>query len=438
MPTKKPKKKKERKINIEDVEDALEDERSIMKMKMKNKNFNASKTPDDVDHDDLFTVDTKGSFEGISQTSRRQLARAKLFPPKGPNLGLTWTEEMKITKAERQVEAKERPAKAAAPEVFDLWGAAPPNGKARTNAIGGHTEGYRVRAAKPMRVNVPGTMHQKVGLAPAVIPAHEGQSMNPHREAYEDLACMAAAAEIERERDLEELDRKIKPMSAELRDAVGDEKFRQMSEEEKFAAFKKLHSKREASAREAKEADEEAAAAEEEAGLSGRKRSKQKSQALRNKKKKRVGLDATEEQANAQRRLDKSVGEVGSMLKSMQDDATFHKNRKQYRESLREKRRHLEATEGVVPKKRKLGGGRFAEDATVVPDAEALGGSLRATPLRASAVRDRLTSVVRRGLLPPPNEASKERKNWHKKKNNRLKNGRKFLSPLAKDNLLLR
>jgi hypothetical protein len=429
MGKKQPKKRNWRKAKVEDVEEALEDENAIKRIKMKT-TFNPKSKDDEDDADGLFTVDTKGSCEGISKASRREIARAKLFPKKPENIGLSWTEEAKIVRAERQVEARERPAKEKAPEVYDLWGAPPP--KTRKNGVGG-IDG-RLRSAKPLPVNQPRTLHQKVGIAPAVIPAHEGQSMNPHREAYEDLACMAAAVELERERNNEELDRKLRPMTHELRDALGSDKLKEMSEEEKIRAYRELCLKKGVAAKESDEGGDDFFA------MQGKK-SKIKAQSVRNKKKRQIGVDAQEEQAKAQRRLEKSVGDVGSLLKEIKEETELHQSRKQYKASLREKRLELEATAGVVPKRRKIGGGRFAEEPAAVPDVEAAGKGLRSMPLSfagGSVVRDRLSSVVRRGLLPPPAESSKQKISWQRKKNGKLKRSRKFLSPLLKDNLLLR
>lgn len=419
MVKKQPKKRLHAKIDVADVEDAMEDERRIRKMK---------KLGDDVD-DELFTVDTKGTFEGISRASRRELARAKLFPPKGPNIGRSAAEEGKIVKAERMVEIG-KPHKAAdaakaekAAEVYDLWGA-PPVSSTKPN----HNGFNRVRStmANRQQVKVPGTVHQKVGLAPAVLTAHEGQSVNPHRDAYEELACMAAATELEREREMDEVNRKLKPVTHELIDAVGIERFREMDEEDKMALYQSLHARG--------GGDEE----EEKPESRRSKLRKQKSQAQKNKKKKRHNIDSKVEQALAQKRLDRSVGEVPNMLKGMQEQTEFHKNRKQYRESLRAKRNELEATTGAVPKKRKLGGGQYVEQAALVPDADSGAKGLRSMPLRASASREVMASVVRRGMLPPPSEASKANQHRMKRKNNKLKRGRKYISPLLKDNLLLR
>jgi len=273
-------------------------------------------------------------------------------------------------------------------------------------------------------------LHQKVGLAPAVLPAHEGQSMNPQKDAYEDLTYMAAAVELEKEQEAEEVERRLRPMTAALREAVGAEKLKDMDEEEKFALYRSLVQSQAAKDAENNEGD---------AVLSKRSKAwKQKAQSLRNKQKVKRGLDAKAEQERSQKLLAKSVGEVGSILKEMKEKDELQKARKEYKESMRRKRKELEASEGVVPKHRKLGSGRFAEEAALLPDTEAAAKGLRAMPLKSSAVKERLSSIVRRGLLPPPNESSKEQRNRHKKRSNRQNNKRKFISPLMKDNLLLR
>merc|ERR1719188_1623706 len=86
----------------------------------------------------------------------------------------------------------------------------------------------------PPASRVPKTLHQKVGVAPAVLPAHEGQSVNPDGEAYEDLACMAAAKELEREQEDENLDRKLHPMNHALRQAFGADEVKAMDDETKI------------------------------------------------------------------------------------------------------------------------------------------------------------------------------------------------------------
>jgi len=88
MVKKQPKKRGWRKVKVDDVEEAMEDDRVIGKMKRFDRPEALKGKDGTADASELFTIDTKGSFEGVSATSRREIARAKLFPPKGPNLGV--------------------------------------------------------------------------------------------------------------------------------------------------------------------------------------------------------------------------------------------------------------------------------------------------------------------------------------------------------------
>ncbi|CAE7252720.1 unnamed protein product [Symbiodinium sp. CCMP2456] len=79
----------------------------------------SNKDQDDLDA--LFTVDTKGSCEGLSQASRKEVARAKIFREKGPDLGLSGFEEAKVARAAQTLENRQRQKPKANQEVFDLW-----------------------------------------------------------------------------------------------------------------------------------------------------------------------------------------------------------------------------------------------------------------------------------------------------------------------------
>jgi len=101
-------------------------------------------------------------------------------------------------------------------------------------------------------------------------------------------------------------------------------------------------------------------------------------------------------------------------------------------------RRQQEEVEGAVPKHRRLGRTRYADQALVVPEAPTGDKGLRSMPLKGSAIQERISSIVRRGLLPAPPEATRSEAVRRKKAGNKLKNSRKFMSPLLRDNLLLR
>eukprot|EP00443_Scrippsiella_acuminata_P023495 CAMPEP_0115273076 /NCGR_PEP_ID=MMETSP0270-20121206/54956_1 /TAXON_ID=71861 /ORGANISM="Scrippsiella trochoidea, Strain CCMP3099" /LENGTH=433 /DNA_ID=CAMNT_0002689511 /DNA_START=48 /DNA_END=1345 /DNA_ORIENTATION=- len=424
------KRKQWRKAKIEDVEDALEDDRLIDKLKRKSIKGKAS--ADEMP--ELFTVDTAGSCEGLSGASRRAIARAKIFPDKGPKLGLTATEEAKIARAENRLTAgRAAKRRAVDPEVFDLW--AEPSAAEKTK-LAAEKEEQRAstvrRAALSAPNKAPKTLYQKVSAAPAVLPAHEGQSMNPEAKAFEDVACTAAARELEREQENETLDRKMRPMTAALRDAAGADAVKNMDEEAKVKAFRAMACP---SAAAAQEGDWE------EDGPAGEvRRNKQhvKAQSQRNREKKRKIIDAKQEQIRAQKRLEKSVGELGAINKELKQKTEWEEGRREYRKSMREKQKHLEATEGIVPKGRRLGRTKFAEETIVVPDAEAASKGLRAMPLKGgTAIHERISSIMRRGMLPAPPEISRQEVVRRKKKISKLRKGRKFISPLLRDNVLL-
>lgn len=434
---KQPKRRTWRKAKIDDVEEALEDERLVTKLKRqqvssaqtgtgkKQKGKKGATEEDELS--ELFTVDTEGSFQGVSQASRREIARAKLFPPKGPNIGLSASEEGKVTRAEERLS---RPAAASSkskePEVFDLWAPAP----AKKNGATSADEALSTVRRRPQAVaqNVPKTLHQKVGVAPAVLPAHEGQSVNPENTAYEDLACMAAARELEREREVEALDRRLHPVSAALRDAHGAEAVKGMDEATKIRLYREL------TCSSASASTEGGAEASSGAGKSKR----QKSEAQRNRERKRKNVDAQETQRRTQKRLEKSVGDVGAILKEMTQQEEWQKERREYRGKLKAQREEQEREQGAVPKGRRLGRSLFAEEAILVPEEKAGEKGLRSMPLKACAVRERLSSIVRRGLLPAPPEGTRSEAVRRKKKNNKLKLSKKHISPLLRDNVLLR
>eukprot|EP00439_Symbiodinium_sp_Y106_P019144 s2556_g2.t1 len=209
----------------------------------------SNKDQDDLDA--LFTVDTKGSCEGLSQASRKEVARAKIFreswrQEKGPDLGLSGFEEAKVARAAQTLENRQRQKPKANQEVFDLW-SAPTKAeqwkaeRADEEELVGGVGAFRVRKQpKPTPIHTPRTLHQKASRAPAVVPAHEGQSVNPGSDAYEDLACMAAAKQLEKEEKVESLERQMRPITAELRAELGEEEVAKMDEATRIQTYRKL------------------------------------------------------------------------------------------------------------------------------------------------------------------------------------------------------
>lgn len=419
----KSKRKSWQKVNVDDIEEARDDEQAIGKIK--NKSLKGQGPVDEME--DLFTVDTKGSCEGLSGASRRAIARAKIFPPKAPNIGISAIEGAKIARAEAGMKfSRKRPK--TAPDAFDLW--AEPDTKAKRES------GSTVRTVPQKGPSkAPKTLAKKGSAVPAVLLAHEGQSMNPESSAFEDLACMAAARELEREAEAEALDRKLHPMSFELKDAHGADAFKGMDEEAKVKAYRELSCPSAVAAEAAGAGSETEEAAEERRA----KVQRTKSQAHRNREQKRKNIDAKTEQLRQQKILNKSVGEVGAIMKELKEKEEWYEGRKAFKDQQRLKRKHLEETEGVVPSTRRLGRTRFEEEAMLVPNSEAASKGLRAMPLSGTtAIKERLSSIVRRGLLPAMPAFTKEEVTRRKKQVGKLKRSRKFASPLLRNSLLSR
>lgn len=436
MVKKEPKRRAWRKAKIEDVEDANEDDRLVKRLKSqgggkKRKGAPVDGEEDEADAgeeeaggDELFTVDTAGSSEGISMRQRRIIARERLFPTKPERLGMSAAEAAKVERAEKRLPGVKLPSRPKGPEVFDLWGAP---ATANTAASSKPSEDFLcIRARKYLPHSVPGTVNQKVGKAPAVVPAHEGQSANPEASAYEDLACTAAARELEREQAEEELDRKIRPLTHSLRDLAGPEALKGLSDAEKVELYRKLMLK--------ERAEDEA----EDISLREGRGGHEKSQAQKNRKKKQKVKEEHESQKAQQRRLEKSVGEVGALLKELKAEDDIVATRKQYRSQLAAEKLRMEREEGVVPRRRRLGRTNFVERALVVPDADTARKGFRAARLKGSAIHERLSSIMRRGMLPAPPEASRSEAVRHGKRNVRKQKMRKYISPLLRDGTMLK
>lgn len=422
---KKPSKRAWRKADVEDVEEALEDERLVNKLK---KQALKGTTKDQDDLEALFTVDTKGSFEGVSAASRRDLARQKIFREKGPDLGITGSEEAKVERTMQRL-ANRQPEKPKGPEVFDLWSTPTKAEQWKAEKEDAQLGGFHIRkTAKPMPVHTPRSMHQKASCAPAVLPAHEGQSVNPQSEAYEDLACMAAAKELEKEEEAKVLERTRRPITAELQDALGDEAVDAMDDVTRIATYRKMFCSH--------EAPEQQEGESEEAYERRVAKFKRKSQSQKNKERKRKFTDHRQAQLKAQQRLERSVGEVGAILRDLKEEERLREERTAYRLAMRQERKNLEATGGVMDPTTRLGRGKAPTEDLAVPDEERAG-SLRQVPMKASAVKDRLSSILRRGLLPARADSALEGAN-RKKKSLKWRHKKRIVSPLKRDNMVIR
>jgi len=417
------KKRTWRKADIADVEEGLEEARAVKKLKRQGPEDGSK----EGELDELFTIDTAGSGEGISKKTRRELARARLFPNKGPNLGLSAAEEMKVEKHEAKLNAPPNPKSSEnQPKVianYDLWSAPAPSNSTLPACAKNFAQ---IRGRKYAATKVPKTLNQKVSTAPAVVPAHEGQSMNPELGAYEDLACHAAAVQLEKERVAEEINRKIKPMTHELRDTISTEEWKELSEEDKVQKFRALICK-------SGTADDGAATGVRASHIKHR----HKSQAHKNRDFAKKVQDEHERAAQRNDKLERSVGDLGAIMKELKQREAWEKERRDYRDSRKAAQGKLEKTKGIVPKRRRLGTALFEENAQHVPDAAAAAKGLRAMPLKSSALQERVASIMRRGMLPATPEATHADLRRRGKAKKLIQKRRKFISPLLRSNLLL-
>lgn len=279
---------------------------------------------------------------------------------------------------------------------------------------------------------VPGTMHQRVSKAPAVLVAHEGQSVNPAQEAFEDLACTEAALEIEKEREKSNLDRLARPILHTLLDHYSSEEVKAMDETTRFAKFRELSG--------GSVADAEDGGYQEKDGLLAglKKLQRRKTKAERNKQR-RAQLNRqrlSEEQR--EKEFLKSVGKVGHFLKDIDQEEEEGKAKKEYKTALKRQEEMEEITKGVIPKSRRIGKHKYREAAKELPlveNGERTG--LRQMKMVGSALNDRVQSVYRQGLLEMKPEATRHNYRRVQKGIRKRDKNRKFVNPLLKDGSLL-
>jgi len=232
----------------------------------------------------------------------------------------------------------------------------------------------------------------------------------------------------EREHNEEVADRKMQPITKELSDLLGEEKVEQMTEEEKVQAYKE-HFCRISSQEEGRGDENEAG----EAGTQSRAvKMKEKLESKRKKTARRKDLEGLRKQELERRKLEKSVGELGAIKKQLKEEEDQLQARRDYRETMRSKRTHNEMLDGTVPHNRRLGKHKFRDQTIIVPDSEGLKKGLRSMPLQGCAIQERISSIVRQGMLPAPPQMSKEEVAKKRQQRNRVKRSRKFISPLMR------
>lgn len=126
------------------------------------------------------------------------------------------------------------------------------------------------------------------------------------------------------------------------------------------------------------------------------------------------------------------MGELGAIKKQLQEEEEQLQARRDYRDTMRAKRKQNEMEDGTVPHNRRLGKHKFRDQAIIVPDSEGLHKGLRSMPLQGCAIQERLSSIVRQGMLPALPQMTKEEVAKKKQERNRFKRSRKFISPLMR------
>eukprot|EP00483_Globobulimina_turgida_P005379 UN05389 len=219
----------------------------------------------------------------------------------------------------------------------------------------------------------PKSLSMIVSRAPAVKPAHMGQSINPKQEHYESLVSEAAAIELRKEEQLDHQMRATRAMTAELIDKYGKEKVKEMSDAEKIKLF--IGEKPE----------------DKPVEVAVKKPTERKTTTQRNKENR---IKAREEALEAQRKekkFQKSIGTIGTVKKEMKKDDETKKQQEAYKLAKKQYKDEMES-KGVIVGKTKVGKHRFSEPAIEAQmprnDVEGVQTSVRrANAIMGSAIR---------------------------------------------------
>lgn len=157
---------------------------------------------------------------------------------------------------------------------------------------------------------------------------------------------------------------------------------------------------------------------------------KRKTQAERNKEKRRKLREQEQLKEAKEKKLGKSVGAVGAMLKDMKAKAAESEEKQKFKKEAKARDKELEK-KGMI-KKMKIGRIYYEEKGADIGGADDGKKGLRAAPLQSLAIQDRIGSVFRRGMLQQPPPSSKLQMHRVKKQTRAKLVRRKFVSPLLK------
>lgn len=326
---------------------------------------------------ELFEIDTEGANKKAEKRERRGVIS---FAKKRHSL--LESEEKKLEKYTQKLQSqKDQPRRAE--KSLDLWG----EEEKPKLWCGRKSKESGIRVCGKMEpYQKPRTLDHRPSVAPAVCMAHSGQSINPKQENYEALVSEAAAVELKKEEEQEYLFRASQGMTADLIDRHGKEAVMSMTQEEKVKLF-------------LGEAPEE-----EPVELPDKRPTERKTTTQRNKEAKAKALKAAQAQSKRAKQLQKSCGDIGTVLKEMNKTQRSAEERAALKKQKRMHKLEMEK-EGKLVDKAKIGKYRFAEPALEAQqprnEDEGVKTSVRrANVLMGSAIRDRMHSILRRKMLP--------------------------------------
>lgn len=284
------------------------------------------------------------------------------------------------------------------------------------------------RVTDRMPGRVPKTLAQKVSVSPAVLPPEAGHSINPASEDYAAVFTKAAEVEFEKDRVEEKQRRKSRPVTTYLTELYGKEIVSAMTPTEKLNKYIEL-------VRPKPKAAFDDILMEKELEPPTKRSTKPKTIAQRNKQLRTKVLERFESVDRKQRKLDKSIGEVGRVKKDLtkKDDMDS-----QFREQRAKKKAEEEERErkGSKVNAKRIGKHTFQPGALeVVYDADSRKTVREAA--KVSAISTCAESYYRRNMLEatPENSRANARRVMKRVRKAKVKN--RYVDPLMRDQSLL-
>jgi hypothetical protein len=359
------------------------------------------------DREDLFTVDTTGSLAGLSRSVRKAITKDPTGSGKKP---LSRQEKAKVARAAR---SKPMPKKVE-PEVFDAWA---PEPEVKTKFA--YDEVRRIE--DELKVGRGRSGFDPTSKAPPIMPPEAGHSVNPSAEAIETVFARAAAVEFEKERENELRNRRARPVTSALLEEFEPEELAKMTDAEKQAHYLKR-----VRTDETKDGEIE---------LPVKKATSKKTRAQINKELRRQAQEAEETRARKQKKLDKSVGEVGAILKGFKAKDSERAAQKAYAADAKAKEEE-DVRSGRITKVPRVGKNKYEEaPLEVVYDADERRTLRSAT--KVSAIRTCADSYYRRNMLEARPENSRANARFLQKRVRKANNSNRFVAKEYRDKSLL-